>query len=603
MKVVVIILLLFANSLFGFNTPFADSLFQHAAKKNGVASLDFMLDNFYVVFNKNYEDGIKWATTVKDYAETNDLPFHLGRANLSLGTIHYLHGDYELCITHYQTALNQFESIENECFMGRTYNEMSVYYRKQQQFQKALEVLDLSQSLCSNCGDLTCLETSHNNRGVVYEMINDFENARRYYRLAEKIALSTNNQIGLSYIYNNIAELYNKTEDYDSVFFYIEKSSEIRAALNDIQGVAINYVNLGEYHLKLKNYHLADMSLSTSLRMATEIGYVDLQKHALEMLAKSKQEQGDFDQALIYFKESGALKDSLLNIEKIRSLSEMEVKYETQKIELKYAEEQQKRVESDLVVANRNNWIIGIAGTATIVLLLGLIIYQRKKKQAELEKNQAVLQEKESGLLAVFDATEEERQRISKDLHDSVGQQMSGLKMAWDKLSITMRNKSPEDADKLNSLTKILDEAANEVRDISHQMMPMVLSEIGLYAAINQMLEKSLKQTGIKYSFEEMNINERFESRVEVSLYRVCQELVNNVIKHSHASFVAVQLFKNQSQLILIVEDNGKGMKVKNNPGHGLLNIKSRLNTINGEVNYDGSQNAGTIATIRVLID
>ena len=132
-------------------------------------------------------------------------------------------------------------------------------------------------------------------------------------------------------------------------------------------------------------------------------------------------------------------------------------------------------------------------------------------------------------------------------------------------------------------------------------MMPKVLEEFGLIPALEEMLEKSLTLTPLKYSFEHHNFNERLSRKVELSLFRITQELLNNVIKHSGANFVSVQLFKNGNQLILIVEDNGKGFLITNRKdGHGLLNINSRLNTIQGKVNYEASKNAGTTATVRI---
>ena len=89
-------------------------------------------------------------------------------------------------------------------------------------------------------------------------------------------------------------------------------------------------------------------------------------------------------------------------------------------------------------------------------------------------------------------------------------------------------------------------------------------------------------------------------NRVEISLYRITQELINNIIKHSNASYVSVQLFKNQDKVILVVEDNGVGINKRNEKGHGLLNIKNRVNTLNGEVNLEPSPNSGTLATIRI---
>ncbi len=137
--------------------------------------------------------------------------------------------------------------------------------------------------------------------------------------------------------------------------------------------------------------------------------------------------------------------------------------------------------------------------------------------------------------------------------------------------------------------------------------MPRVLGEMGLIPALADMLEKSLGLTEIKYEFEHHNIGEqRFTESIEISLYRICQELINNIIKHSEARAVSVQLLKTKTHLVLVVEDNGKGFKW-NDPnsrnGIGLMNINSRAQAIHGEVNYEPSPQQGTVATIRVPLD
>jgi signal transduction histidine kinase len=135
-------------------------------------------------------------------------------------------------------------------------------------------------------------------------------------------------------------------------------------------------------------------------------------------------------------------------------------------------------------------------------------------------------------------------------------------------------------------------------------MMPKVLEEFGLISAIREMLDKSLKLTNIRYEFEHFNFDERLERKIELSLYRVTQELINNVIKHSKATMVSVQLFKSGGYLVLIVEDNGKGIENgAATDGHGMLNIRSRLTTIHGNVNFEASPNAGTTATIRIKLE
>ena len=575
-------------------------MLSEASKLPPKKAVEFMLDNFYSVYSKNYEDGIEWGEKSLQYATSLKNDQFIGRANLALGTIWYLRGDYEVCLGYYQEAQKIFTEIKDDCMLGRTYNQMSVYNRKQKQYEKGLEDLDKSFQLCQTCEDMDCIETSLNNRGVIYEMMGKYDQALIYYRRAQKIAIESENEIGLSYIYNNLAECHRLMENYDSVMYFVDLSTAIRIELKDDQGVAMNYANLGEMMTLAGKYNDAENYLNKALQLTKDINYLDLERHTNELLFRLYKERGQMEQALEYLDRSLVLKDSILSVEKIKSLSDMEVKYETAKIEKNYAEEQQLRAEADLKASNRRNWIIGITGTTLILLFLGLFLYQRRIKLAQEEKNKAVLEEKQKGLQAVFDATEEERQRIAKDLHDGVGQQMSGLKLAWENLTIDINKKDPEGANKLNELSEILNETAQEVREISHQMMPKVLSEFGLIPAIEEMLEKTLKFSNIKGEYEHFNISERFSERIEISIYRIAQELINNVIKHSGASLVSVQLFKNKNQLILIVEDNGSGFADVDEEGHGLLNIKSRLNTIHGEVNYEASTERGTMATIRV---
>jgi signal transduction histidine kinase len=117
------------------------------------------------------------------------------------------------------------------------------------------------------------------------------------------------------------------------------------------------------------------------------------------------------------------------------------------------------------------------------------------------------------------------------------------------------------------------------------------------------MLLKSLGNSPIQYHFEHFDLEKRFHENVEISLYRIIQELISNIIRHSAATEVSIQLFKNQQKVVLIVEDNGIGFDaLQKAEGIGLMNIKSRLNTLNGEVNYTPSPGSGTVATIRIPI-
>ncbi|MBK7130934.1 MAG: sensor histidine kinase [Crocinitomicaceae bacterium] len=588
---------------FAFETDFADSLFQIATVKKNKQTIEFMLANFYPVFVLNYDDGKKWMTTCLSYAHKSGDQELIGRSYLNLGMTDYMRGDYPQCLANYQQALNIFEETENKKYLGRTYNEFSVYWRKQKQFDKAISCLDKSYQLCKECADTGCIETSLNNRAVVYEMSGNYNAAIVYYKKAEEIALSSQNKTGLAYIYADCAECYRLNGNLDSSMIQINRSIALMHELNNMQGLGLNLINKAALQIQLENFNEGIQTYLACIELAQNLRYTDLLKNAHYQLGKAYAEVNDFENSFYHIERSHFLRDSLLNEDKMKSLSEMEVKYETEKIENNLLAEQQDHIETELTLANRTKWFGAIAGVLISLIFLGLFLYQRKLRLTQAEKDQAVIHEREKGLQAVIDATEDERKRIARELHDGIGQQMSGLKLAWQNLTNKAENLSAEEKMKLNELTKILDQTSAEVRIISHQMLPKVLESFGLIPALEGMLESALKYAHLKYTFEHHNFDQRLPEKTELVLFRVSQELVNNAIKHADADLLTIQLFKRAKQIILLVEDNGKGFSVvEKNEGHGLLNIKSRLNTVNGTVQFENGDPHGIIVTIRIPV-
>lgn len=596
-KIIVFIFLLFPVLVKAFNSPLTDSLLKETQRYQGEEAIEFMIQQYYPVLSQDFEEGLEWLNLALTYAEKIKSEHYKGRSYLCLGSAWYLRGDYEKSFSNYQLALDIFEAENDVKHLGRTYNELSVYYRKQKMWKKALESLDKAFEYCSECNDKECIETSYNNRAVVYELKGSFDTSYFYYKKAEELAIANKNDLGLSYIYSDMAEMERARGNFDQAAINIDLSTAIRVKLGDAQGIAMNQVNKGELYYEKGEYQKSIHLLTTGIEMAYRVKYPDLARNAHEILSQSYNELGLHDSAYFHLERSLFLKDSLLSVEKLQSLSEMEVKYETAKTKQELLETEQGKTLAELQSANKDKWIYGITGILFAGIFLALYLYQRKSKLAEMEKALAIEEERKAGLKAVFDATESERQRIAGDLHDGIGQQMSGLKLAFQNL-----NSSHNQEKDLEKLNEILDDTAKEIRTISHQMMPKTLKEYGLIPALEDMLEKTFALTGIRCNFETFNIQTRLDERIEISLFRIAQELINNILKHANASQVNIQLFKNKDQLIFMVEDNGVGFDFEKNTGHGQLSIKSRLDTIEGAFHYEKGENGGTIANIRIKI-
>ena len=238
--------------------------------------------------------------------------------------------------------------------------------------------------------------------------------------------------------------------------------------------------------------------------------------------------------------------------------------------------------------------VIGVVVTLIVIISLLtfivalIILYQRKLR----EKQQAIFQ-------SVIDAEEKERNRIAKELHDSLGATMSATKLYFESL---MPNISDEEKSKL--VYKMLDDACNEVRSISHQMMPQVLLREGLFVAIRQFCQPFMNLPKLKFELVILGPEIRLSNQsTELMIYRVMQELINNSIKHSKATEMIVQLIQAKNELILSVEDNGVGIKaglnVESN-GLGISNLISRVKYLNGQISFEKSSNSGLTALVRI---
>jgi two-component system, NarL family, sensor kinase len=507
-------------------------------------------------------------------------------------------------------ALDIYEKLEHKYYLGFVLNNIGVLHFNLREYEKAIEIQNRALAYRKETGDKYGVAASYGNLGNVYYESRDTLKAIENWEFSIAEFRQMNKPGELSSVLNNLGGLLVVRKEYRKAIPMLQESYQIRKQLNDKKAISSVLISLGEAQMMTGNYYNASISLHEALRLSRSINTRHEILFAYMKLAQLNVYKGESDSAYYYMEQYSLLKDSVFNEDLQGQVAEMRTRYETEKKEKELLEEKAlnanltlEKTEAELSASNRKKWIFGISGGAVAIVFIVLFIMQRKSRKLQADKDAEIIRERESGIKAVITSTEEERKRIARELHDGIGQQLGGLKLAMQKFSNDFAKENDTQKNKLLEITRILDEAATEVRSISHQMMPKVLSELGLVPAIEDMLKKTFGQTDVKYEFETFGITERFHDSIEISLYRICQELVNNIIKHSGANHVTVQLFKNKNHLILIVEDNGKGFDFDSKKeGIGLMNITSRLSTIQGEVYYEPSPVSGTLATIRVPV-
>lgn len=224
-----------------------------------------------------------------------------------------------------------------------------------------------------------------------------------------------------------------------------------------------------------------------------------------------------------------------------------------------------------------------------------------RKEMTEKERLASVIEaQKDAHLKALVQTQDNERKRIASDLHDSLGSLLSTVKLRFNGLQSDFEARVPEKFPRFNDTILMLDEAIHELRQISHNMLPVSLSRFGLKAALETFMEQINASRQLETKLQILGLDRRLSEDMEVAVYRICQELVQNVIKHSGATSLSIQLIDHQDSLNIIVEDNGVGIRDRDiTRGFGFTTIQSKVNLFKGSFEIDSKPGKGAM----VLVD
>lgn len=241
-------------------------------------------------------------------------------------------------------------------------------------------------------------------------------------------------------------------------------------------------------------------------------------------------------------------------------------------------------------------------------IILFVVYYQRKQAEQKIAIQELKAEMQRQMLESSLEVQEVERRRIAKDLHDEVGAMLSATKMSLNQM---VRKIDSTDLSTFAQQTKeLLDESISQVRRISKELVPSTLEEFGLVSALDEFIQKIHVASGVLFVLNHEGIippDKRFDKKVELTVYRIAQELVNNALKHAQANEISLILKEQNSTLIFEFNDDGKGFDVEKvrkdvKKGLGLKNIESRLSIVNGTFILKSELGKGTQSYIEIPI-
>jgi two-component system, NarL family, sensor kinase len=505
----------------------------------------------------------KLATRFRDTAA-------LIRCNFYLGHVHSELGKFKRAAYFYRTSNYLSKATNDKEFIARNALAGASNLADQGMLKEALPAMRQALYHCEQHNMTRLVATACNNLGLIHKELAQYEQADKYFKQSLAIQTRLNNQLEMFIEYNNIA-----------------MTAMFR-----------------------QRYKEAITLLQHAVELADKSGGHPMLPEVYHNLALCYVETGDYQKAYAYKDAQKNLTDSLRSLELLKHTEQLQEEYEAEKRQLEIINLKQENEVKDLknkVHLKQRDIMIGLAvGLLCTAILVFFILRQRvrsekainkKNKQIHRQQMDEVLQRSElQSIHTMLETQEKERQRIAEDLHDRIGSMLSTVKLQFS------RFKPVEDRENnYGKVAGLLDDACEEIRMVSHNLVSGVLSTFGLVPALSDLAKALEESSHLTINLTTHGFDKRMPGNVEINLYRIFQELLNNTLRHAQATQVDIDLTMYNKQLTCIYSDNGKGFDTAaDRHGIGIRNMYSRIDKLGGSMHIDSGKSNGSTFVLTI---
>jgi signal transduction histidine kinase len=521
-----------------------------------------------------------------------------------LAVVHTIQGSNDSAIHYYYRSLEEMNkrNIKSPAMFLVLYANLGGLLSIMEQPDQSLYYSRKALPLAVQLKDSLMLAQIYQNIGAAFQTVN-IDSSLYYWRIVLPLYKKQGQSRNLQNTYYGMGRVSLFQDSLKKAREYFEaalKADSIAAESNSSlqQGIGGLYFKLAEYNRSISYYRKA-------LKICGEQGLRFDKLTIFSTLATIYDKLNKPQLAFEYQRSYSNLRDSLLNEDNIKTINQLEVKYRTAEKDKELVQKKLQLSQQQSYLRKKNTWIAGISAGALTLIVLLVVSYRANnhKQRLQEEQIQNLNQQQEiMQLKAQRQGEEEERVRLARELHDGIVAQFSAVKM---NLSVLPeQHPGLSGAKDFNRIIQHLDNATHALRKTAHNLMPDMLLENGLSEAIYYFCKDLQQSCGIHIDFQQYVDLPRFLSEWELSLYRIVQELLQNVIKHADATQVLVQLSYVAGILNITVEDNGKGFDTTiRGEGIGLKNIKARINALKGHLDIESRTGSGTMVYIEVAGD
>ena len=555
-----------------------------------------LMSTLYV--HLGHYDSAVWSG--KKVIDSSKDEYLLAKAYLSIGSAYSRLIMFDSSHYHFKKSL---DLAKHDQMKSDIFNALGVLFKNVNQYDSAIFYYIKAIELARVDSDSRKIAILNLNLANIFGAKGNFTQAKKFHQEAIRRLDIINHVPLLTHEYAVYADFLSSTNgEKDSIRFYLSTALDLAYRYNLPKQKALVHAIKGDMFLKEKKYVDAIKELKTTVELKNKRGdtrslgfyqfliaksYFELENYpvaliyldsvfvnlkAIEnkfalidyyaLMSEVYEAQNKFEKALEYHKLYKAYTDTSTLEKQKDEFEQLMVRYETREKELEI-ERQKLTISETRRVASNTSWMLGaslLAGTFLILFLFQKNRIDKKRKELELIKNTVSVQEKV-------------RSDIARDLHDSVGQSLIASKISVEAL----------DDPATETVLSMIQEAYNEVRQVSHQMLPTILSSEGLPNAMEQLVQAQFGGKGYDVSFShEGSKNLRLDELTEINVYRIAQEIINNIVKHSKADKVKVKVSTKSKNFTLCISENGEGFDLeKIKKGQGLINIEHRIQMIN----------------------
>ncbi|WP_255553953.1 tetratricopeptide repeat-containing sensor histidine kinase [Mesonia aestuariivivens] len=529
--------------------------------------------------------------------------------------------EYPKAMDNFLRCLQFAEKENNKQQQANAYQNIANLYILQEDYKKAAENLDRAADLFRELKDDDGVLTTLFNFANILKEQGKFDEARKHYQTVLKYRRREGNKKVIAYVNMNISQMLLEEKKYNEALISLKKTLSLLEMLQFKSDIAIVYNDLGLCESKLGNTKKAIFYFEKALSIGNQQALLQYNSEIYINISQLYKKQKDYQKALAFYQKAINKEDQQNSLDKEKYVAKLQERYETQlkEAQIKLLEKEQKlsdaelqkaalRVKRQLVV--RNAFIAGFVLVLITLILLRLFYIQRLRIQKQLSSqqeenarqriNQMMQEHKLSVIERYQEGQEEERSRLAREIHDGIGSDLAGIKIAFEHYLEEAAQKP-----QAKRLLEAISNACIDVRGLSHQLHPLPFSKIGFSSFLNDFVAQITQKTELEiqtFFFPEEEIDALPEELL-ADAYRIVQELINNILKHAEATQAEVQLTKHEDHLNIVINDNGKGFQKTKKQGIGLRNIKERLHKMQGTLDIDSGSGNGTSITIDIPLN